>query len=74
MPEKRLDADEDFGDDLAKRRIMGRNIERRVHKHAPFPVAIVERALYDVLKERPDRWRGGNSSQRRILSAMLAST
>ena len=30
-------------------------VECRVHKHAPFPVAIVERACYDVRKECLDR-------------------
>jgi hypothetical protein len=54
-PDARLkesfDADECFRNHLAKRGIVRRSIERRVDKHASFPVALVEQAFHDLLKK-----------------------
>ena len=46
-----LDSDEDGGEDPLKARVIRRDVERRIHKHAAFMLAVVERSADDLGEE-----------------------
>jgi hypothetical protein len=46
-----LDPDEDGGDDPLEARVIRRDVERRVHKHTAFMLAVVERSADDLVEE-----------------------